>query len=659
MARAPGAAMPDFIEPELAKLQQRPPTGPKWAHEVKLDGYRAQLRVEGGRATLRTRKGLDWSSRFAPIVAGARALPDCILDGEVVVMDAHGLPDFPALQAALAAGGGSALTYYAFDVMFLRGQDLRPRPYLERKQRLQQLLEARSASHDPIHYLGHIESSGEALLRSASQMGLEGIVSKQLGAVYRSGRTGHWIKAKCRVVQEVVIGGWTSVGGRLRSLLAGIYPREGRAGTALLPVGRVGAGLSDEQVRILMPRLMQVASPRSPFAGPVGTPPGRGVHWVKPELVAQIEVAGWTSGGHVRQASFKGLREDKTAREVREDSAAPAMAPASAGKRQAPRPRRPAVAPGTVLGVKISNPEKALWPDAGDGRPVTKWDLAEYYASIGEWMLPHLRGRLCSIVRAPDGIGGQRFFQRHAMSGMSSLLKQVKVSGDHEPYLMVNSVEALVAVAQSGGLELHPGNGEPDRPEVPGRLVFDLDPSPDLTFDAVIAAARELRDRLSALGLTAFCKSTGGKGLHVVSLLDQPPGAPLDWTLAKAMAREICAQMAADSPARYLVTMSKAARKGRIFLDYLRNDRLATAVAVLSPRARDGAPVSMPLIWAQVRPGLTPARFTIRTAPGMLRRTKPWEGYEEAAGPVVQAIERLAGATRARPGGKRVPRKGP
>jgi bifunctional non-homologous end joining protein LigD len=645
MAQAKRAAMPEFIEPELCKLLARPPAAAGWAHEIKLDGYRLQLRAERGRAVVRTRKGLDWSERFAAIVASAQSLPDCIMDGEAVVMDSRGVPDFSALQAALAEGRTDLTTFYAFDLLYLRDEGLCEEPLTERKRRLKQLLEKHLPSSKSIRYLGHIESPGEAILRSACEMGLEGIVSKQLSSPYHAGSREHWVKTKCRAGQEVVIGGWTSDGGRLRSLIAGVY-----RGKELVPVGSVGSGLGEEQVRLLMPHLKQLASTRNPFADRVTVPSGRGVHWIKPELVIEIEVAGWTEGGHLRQASFKGLREDKPAGEVRAERAERVHAAQSTAAAAA-RPRTKQE-PEAVLGVRISKPEKALWPDAGDGRPVTKWDLAQYYASVGEWMLPHVQGRPCSIIRAPDGINGERFFQRHAMTGMSSLLKQVKVAGDHEPYLVINSVEALVAVAQTAGLELHPGNSEPDRPLVPGRLVFDLDPSTDVEFDAVIVAARELRERLTALGLESFCKSTGGKGLHVVTPLEQP-GKPLEWTLVKAFAREVCAQMAADSPQRYLITMGKQARSGRIFLDYLRNDRLSTAVAVLSPRAREGAPVSMPLPWSQVRPGLAPGRFTIRTAPQLLTRSKPWEAYAEAARPVVEAIKRVASKTRTGGPGKR------
>jgi bifunctional non-homologous end joining protein LigD len=482
-----------------------------------------------------------------------------------------------------------------------------------------------------IRFVEHFETGGDAVLRSACRMSLEGIVSKRLDAPYRSGRGDSWTKSKCRAGHEVVIGGWTTTGPAFRSLIVGAY-RDGK----LIHLGRVGTGYSRDKVDRLLPALKAAETDASPFVGPGAPKKAAGVHWVKPTLVAEIEYAGFTGDGLVRQASFKGLREDKPADEVTPEKPAPLGEPLAAPK---PAPAKAAAKTNVVMGVTLSHPDKPLWPDDGAGAPVTKLDLARYYEAIGDWMLPHIKGRPCSIIRAPDGIGGERFFQRHAGKGTSSLLEVVIVSGDRQPYLQIDRKEGLAAVAQQAGVELHPWNNWPGEPDLPGRLVFDLDPSEGLGFEAVIDAAKAVKARLEVLGLETFCKTTGGKGLHVVTPLTRD--AKIDWPTAKAFAREVCARLAADQPDRYLINMAKAKRAGKIFLDYLRNDRMSTAVAPLSPRGRPGAPVSMPLTWSQVKNGLEPKKYTLRTAPALIARSKAWEGYDEAARPLKDAIRKL------------------
>jgi bifunctional non-homologous end joining protein LigD len=642
--RAAGAsAMPDFVSPQLCLSVSRPPTGAGWGHEIKFDGYRIQLRVHEGKAVLRTRKGLDWTRKFRAIADAARTLPDCIVDGEAVALDEDGTPDFAALQAALSDGKSDDLVFFAFDLLFQRGEDLRFLPLFERKQALKVLLAQEGqgiAAH--IRYTEHFEEPGDAVLKSACQLSLEGIISKKLDAPYQSRRSDTWTKAKCRGGQEVVIGAWTTTGRNFRSLLVGV-----RRGDHLVYAGRVGTGFGEAVVSKLLPRLKKVAASKSPFSG-IGAPrKDASIHWVRPELVAEVHFAGWTGSGLVRQASFKGIRDDKPAAEVRAEEPAPAEETELAE----PKPKVGAVGGrrgkggrAEVMGVAITHPDKAMWPDAGDGEPGTKLDLAQYLEAIGPWMLGHIKGRPSSIVRAPDGIeGDQRFFQRHAMPGTSSLLTLAKVSGDRKPYLQIDRVEGLAAIAQVGGLELHPWNCQPGVPEEPGRLVFDLDPGPGVEFAMVVEAAREMRDRLEALGLVSFCKTTGGKGLHVVTPLSaKRRGKAVTWPEAKGFAQAVCRSLAEDQPDRFLINMAKSKRTGRIFLDYLRNDRMSTAVAPLSPRARPGATVSMPLNWSQVRSDLDPTRFTIRTVPGLLSKSTAWDGYCDAERPIVDAIARLA-----------------
>ena len=632
------AAMPDFVAPQLCTPVEKPPSAASWCHEIKFDGYRVQLRVEDGVVSLKTRKALDWTDKFSAIAEEARAMPDALIDGEIVALGHNGTPNFSSLQAAISDGKTDDLIYFAFDLLFAGGMDLQRLPLSERKERLKALLDTRKGKNKAIRYVEHFEVDGGAVMESARKLSLEGIVSKKLSAPYRSGRTESWTKTKVRAGQEVVIGGWKTTGGKFRSLMAGVH-----RGDHLAFVGIVGTGFGQDTVRRIMPALKANASDESPFGGKDVPSKTREVHWLKPELVAEIEFAGWTADGNIRQAAFKGLRQDKPAHEIKAEGPAMMSVAQPAAAKAVVKSSKPASGKSNeVMGVVISNPDKQLWPDAGDRQGVTKLDLAYYFEAVGDWMIGHLKGRPCSIVRAPDGIKAQQFFQRHGMQGTSKLLELVKVAGDRKPYLQIDRVEGLAAVAQAGGLELHPWNCAPSQYDTPGRLVFDLDPAPDVAFAAVIEAAKTMRQHLSDLGMESFCKTTGGKGMHIVVPLLYGAKDKVTWKDAKTFAHGVCQLMARGNPDAYLLNMSKQKRTGKIFLDYLRNDRMSTAVAVLSPRARDGATVSMPLTWAQVKGDLDPKRFTVRTVPTLLAKSKAWQGYDDAASSIKAAAKKLA-----------------
>ena len=612
------AVMPDFVEPMLASLASAPPAGERWLHEIKFDGYRLEAHVAGGRIRLLTRRGLDWTDKFGARIYdafGALPLDAAIIDGELVVENELGASTFSLLQADLSEGRTDRFRYYAFDLLYLDGWDLRQAALIDRKALLEKLIAA--SSGEVVGFSSHIEESGEVVLRHACRLGLEGIVSKLRDSSYRSGRGKSWIKAKCSARQEFVIGGFvpsTAMRDAIGSLSLGVYDSEG-----LRYVGRVGTGFSVAAAKSLYKRLDPLRIATNPFSKKLTADEARNLRYVKPELVAEVDFRTWTADNLLRQASFKGLREDKPAGEVVQEAGPdPEYSPPP---RQAP-PREANVT------VALTHPDRIYWPEQG----VTKQGLADYYAQVWPHMAPFIVGRALALLRCPEGIEGQKFFQKHAWKGLNKNIVLVKDPQEAEPLITIRNLDGLIALVQSAVLEIHPWGSTIDDWERPDIIIMDLDPGEHVSWEAVIEAAKEVRQRLEAAGLTAFVKTSGGKGLHVVA----PVKPEADWPAAKAFTKAIADSMAADSPDRYVSTITKAKRTGKILIDYLRNQRGMTAVSAYSTRARPGAAVSMPLEWSELSTDIGPAYFTVLNAPGRLAalRRDPWEGFRAAAAPI-------------------------
>jgi len=604
---AASTGKPDFIPPQLALLREEPPEGADWAHEIKFDGYRVQLHVQAGRCTAYTRSGLDWSDRFPEIVMAAAKLPDCILDGEICVLDKDGITDFGALQGALRDGKTADLVFYAFDLLYAHSEDIRAKPLGARKETLRALL---PASGERLRYSDHFTAPGAAVRSSACRMALEGIVSKKLKAPYRSGRGPGWIKSKCRGRQEFVVGGYvpSKSGAPVGSLLVGVHA-EGE----LRYRGRVGAGLSPKVADELIDQLTAREQTKSPF---IGTQPAdkNGVVWLKPDLVAEIDYGGWSSDGLLRHAAFKGLREDKPAGEIiGEDE------PVLLARSQ----------------VVLTHPEKLLWPED----QVTKQDLADYFWRMSGEILRYVGGRPLSIIRAPDGIAKQQFFQRHHMPGMSNFIRKSKVRAEKDPYITIEDADGLQALAQFNGIELHPWGATAAKPDKPEQLIFDLDPDIGVDFAMIQRAAFGMKAFLEDLGLHPFAKLSGGKGVHVVVPLI--PSA--NWDQAKAFTRAVAERFAEIDPDHFVATMSKAKRVGKIFIDYLRNARTATAVAAWSPRARPGAPIAVPITWEFLESLKELPHYSMVKPKSWERHLSAWDGFDAARVKLSAAILKRLG----------------
>jgi bifunctional non-homologous end joining protein LigD len=593
--------LPTFVEPSLASPCERPPSGPKWVHEIKHDGYRIQARLDGGKVRLLTRKSLDWTGRFGAIATALKELRvgSALLDGEIVVEEANGLSTFNGLQADLSSGRQDRMRYHVFDLIHCDGYDLTPAALIDRKRVLEQLL-AELPAGSPVRFSEHLEIDGPTMFEHAGRLGLEGIVSKRRDLPYRSGRTDDWLKSKCVARQEFLILGYSPssvAAGMVGALMLG-YRQNGK----LVYAGRVGTGWSTAEARSLKEQLEKIAAAKPALSKPLPAGADKGARWSQPLLVADIQFRGWSTDGLLLRASFKGIREDKSADEVVLE--------------QKPKPAKEAAA--GIAGVTLTHPDRLLWDDG-----ITKQALAEFYAEIAAWILPHLVGRVLSVVRAPSGAQAKTFYAKHRWAGLDAV-REIDV-GEKEPMIAIDDLAGLINLVQGGVVEIHPWGSRADDLERPDRLVFDLDPGEGVSWSEVVAAARDIRAELQGRGLESFVKTSGGKGLHVVV-----PVAPrAGWDEAKAFTQGVAERMSRAHPDRYVANMSKRARRGRIFIDWLRNGRGATAVAAYSTRARPQAPVSTPLAWDELSEALRGDHFTVANLRERLDFLKqdPWEGF--------------------------------
>ena len=635
-AGAKRGKLPETQAPQLASLVEEPPGTGEWVSEIKFDGYRLLIFKQGGAVRLLTRNGLDWTHRIKDLAQAVARLgrETMLLDGELVALRPDGMTSFADLQAALSDNRTDRLVFYAFDLLHLDGWDLRPCRLDARKAAMAAL----DIWTDTIRLSDHIEGDAGPVRHQACTMGLEGIIAKKAEAPYRAGRNADWVKLKCANREEFVVLGWTPPAGSrtgIGSLHVGFHDASG----TLHYVGGVGTGFKDEELAALRKRLDPLAAPAPAGMLLSGEKPDTKMIWVRPELVAEVQYAGWSGAGRIRHGVYLGLREDKPAAEVVRDIPDPeakrepfrarrfgAVVTAQPPSRTNAAPRRagpaaPAIAEGAV---KFSHPEKELWPG------ITKQMLADYWRAVAPAALPGLAGRPLALVRCPDGFAGQQFFQKHAMKGMQRQFREAEQDG--APYLTFDDADGLQAAAQMAALELHTWGSPAADAARADRLVFDLDPGPGVEWATTVKAAHEVRDRLGKIGLASFCRTSGGKGLHVVAPVLPGP----HWDAVRAWCRAFAEAMEAEAPDRFVASVPKARREGRILVDWLRNGLGSTAIGSFSPRARAGAPIATPVTWKEVTAKLDPASFTLVTIPKRLAKLQsdPWEGFAEAAQPI-------------------------
>ena len=630
------------VTPELATAAERPPAGDGWFHEIKFDGYRMLVRVSQGKATFETRNQLDWTNRFPELARAVGRLPvkDALLDGEVVHLLPNGTTSFSALQNDLSERKTGDLSFIAFDLLYLDGWDLTGAPLESRKAALESLLN--QASDARLRYSDHHQGDGREFFSAAARLALEGIVSKRRDAPYRPGRTQDWLKIKCDLREEFIIVGFTDPAGDrsgFGALLMGYRTPKGDLAYA----GKVGTGYSTKFLTDFRKKLDTLGTKAPTVKLPNGVSQ-RGIHWVKPELVADIAFAGWTADRIIRHARFVGLREDKGPDEIVVDPGGAFAKPK--GKAAVDSSDVANDGSAMVAGFRITNAERVLYPERG----ISKLAVAEYCAEVAELMIPHLAGRPLSLLRCPDGVGSECFFQKHPRVGFPKEVHLVEITekSGTRPYAVVDDLKGLLGLLQMGVLEIHPWGSTVDHLETPDRLIFDLDPDEGLSWDRVAAAAFELRDFLDALGLRSFPKATGGKGIHLVV----PVVPELEWDDAKAFTAAVAAKIVERSPDHYTDSLPKKERKSRIFIDYLRNGRGATAIAAYSTRAKPAASVAVPLSWADVENGIRGDQFTLETLPARLRslRSDPWADLAGMRQRIsAKALRSVASQTAARP----------
>ncbi|MGV3482902.1 MAG: DNA ligase D [Planctomycetaceae bacterium] len=646
--------MPRQVDAKLATLATNAPEGDEWFHEIKFDGYRMLCRIDKGRATFASRNHKSWTKQLQTLADACAKIPvkQAILDGEVVVFKADGTTDFQSLQNAFSEGRVNELVYCVFDLLYCDGIDLQKVALEDRKALLEKLLPTASAP-GPLRYSEHFVGNGPKVFKQSSKLGLEGIISKRRDRPYSAGRSLDWLKVKHSHREEFVIGGFTDPGARegFGALLLGYH----NADHEFVYAGKVGTGFSDALLKQLRSQLNALSQQESPFSDLRGkTGDARGAHWVHPQLVAQVSFSEWTRDGHLRHPSFLGLRDDKPAKAVIRDKALEASELKAKSKRtsQVARSKTQAVdktpkfipsathkSEGLLAGVRLTSPEKVLFSDG----EITKLDLAQYYLSIADWILPHVANRPLSLVRCPEGAEKECFFQKHPGVGTPKTFRliPVKEKSTTRNYLLVDTADDLVSLAQIGALEIHVWGSKADKLESPDRLIFDLDPDPSVKWPRVVESAHQIRAFLDDLGLRSFVKTTGGKGLHIVIPLQRRH----DWDEVKAFSKQVAEIIEQADPQRYTCNMSKAARGGKIFIDYHRNGRSATAIAAYSTRAKAGATVSVPLSWEELTPDIRSDSFTIQNLPERLRKLKkdPWAEVGDVRQSLTQTIRKRLG----------------